>query len=50
MAKEKWKRRAKKLEKRKRGMQVSGRSVFTIQEIKKKKAEQARKTKAKKKS
>ncbi|MEX1248809.1 MAG: hypothetical protein WEA61_10045 [Anaerolineales bacterium] len=51
MPKAKWKRREKKIEKRKRGMRVSGRSVFTLQEIKKKKAEEAKKgksTKAKK--
>jgi len=44
--KKKWKRREKKLEKRKRGMQVSGRSVFTIQEIQKKKAEKAKKSRS----
>ncbi|MCL5428486.1 MAG: hypothetical protein M1347_01615 [Chloroflexi bacterium] len=46
MPKEKWKRREKKIEKRKRGMRVSGRSVFTLQEIQKKKAEQAKKSKS----
>jgi hypothetical protein len=49
MPKEKWKRREEKLRKKRQGMQVSGRSVFTIQEILKKKAEQARKSKRKSK-
>ena len=40
----KWKRRESKLRKRRLGMRVSGRSVFTLQEIQKKKAEKARKT------
>ena len=45
MRTQKWKRREEKLEKKKKGMRVSGRSVFTLQEIKKKKAEQAKRTK-----
>ncbi len=40
---EKWKRREKKLEKRKTGMRVSGRSVFTLQGILKRRAEEAAK-------
>jgi len=47
MTKQKWKRREEKLRKKRKGMQVSGRSVFTLQEILKKKAEQARKAKRK---
>jgi hypothetical protein len=47
MSKEKWKRRDKKLRKKRTGMRVSGRSVFTIQEGLKKKAELARKSKPK---
>lgn len=42
MPDEKWKRREQKLHKRKTGMQVSGRSVFTLQEILRRKAETAR--------
>lgn len=38
----KWKRRDDKLHKRKHGMRVSGRSVFTIQAVQKKKAEAAK--------
>lgn len=41
----KWKRRDEKLHKRKHGMQVSGRSVFTIQAVQKKKAEAAKRAK-----
>jgi hypothetical protein len=44
--KEKWKRRAKKLDKRKRGMRVIGRSVFTLQEVQKKKADQVKASKS----
>jgi hypothetical protein len=46
--KEKWKRREKKLEKRKTGMRVSGRSVFTLQAILKRKTDEARKPAKKK--
>ena len=46
MAPEKWQRREKKLQKKKQGMRVSGRSVFTLQEILRRKAEQARREKA----
>jgi hypothetical protein len=46
----KWKRREAKLHKKKTGMRVSGRSIFTLQEVLKKKAVSARKTKAKPKS
>lgn len=46
---EKWKRRDKKLEKRKKGMRVTGRSVFTLQAILKRKAEEAKKPKVKSK-
>ena len=42
----KWQRREKKLQKKKLGMRVSGRSVFTLQEILRRKAEQARREKA----
>lgn len=47
MAATKWERRDAKLRKKKTGMQVSGRSVFTIQAVQKKKAEAARKSKPK---
>lgn len=47
MPKEKWKRRDEKLRKKREGMRVSGRSVFTVQAILKKRAEQARKSKRK---
>ena len=40
----KWERRDKKLEKRKTGMRVSGRSVFTLQGILKRKADMAAKS------
>ncbi len=39
--KETWKRREEKLRKKKEGMQVSGRSVFTLQEIIRHKGEEA---------
>ena len=45
MATEKWKRRDAKLRKKKTGMRVSGRSVFVLQEIQKKKAEAAKRSK-----
>jgi hypothetical protein len=45
MPTEKWKRRDKKLLKKKTGMRVTGRSIFTIQEIQKKKAEAVKKGK-----
>jgi hypothetical protein len=45
---EKWERREKKLEKRKKGMRVSGRSVFTLQAILKRKADDAAKPAKKK--
>jgi hypothetical protein len=48
MATEKWQRREKKLQKKKLGMRVSGRSVFTLQEILRRKAEQARRENARK--
>lgn len=47
--KEKWTRREKKLNKRKRGMQVTGRSVFTLQAVLKKRAEGAAKRRLSKK-
>lgn len=47
MPKEKWKRRDEKLRKKREGMRVSGRSLFTILEIQKKKADLARKSKLK---
>lgn len=47
MVKEKWKHREKKLLKKKLGMKVSGRSVFTLQEILQRKAEEAKKKKVK---
>jgi hypothetical protein len=46
----KWERRDAKLRKRKSGMRVSGRSVFTIQAVQKKKADTARKSKPKTKT
>jgi hypothetical protein len=49
MPREKWKRRESKLEKRKRGMQVVGRSIFTLQQVQKKKAEETKRKKPKKK-
>jgi hypothetical protein len=52
--KSKWKSREEKLRKKREGMQVSGRSVFTLQEITRRKAEEARRnetvTKSKKKA
>jgi hypothetical protein len=45
MATEKWTRREKKLLKKKTGMRVTGRSIFTIQEIQRKKAEAIKKGK-----
>ncbi len=39
--KEKWKSREEKLRKKREGMRVSGRSVFTLQEIIRRKAEEA---------
>jgi len=38
----KWTRREAKLEKKKHGMRVSGRSIFTLQEMQRKRAEAAR--------
>lgn len=48
MAKQRWKRREMKLEKKRTGMKVVGRSVFTLQEILGRKAEEARNKKSKK--
>jgi hypothetical protein len=50
MPKEKWKRREGKLRKKKEGMRVSGRSVFTLQEIIRRKAEEARRGQSRHKS
>lgn len=47
MAEAKWTRREEKQRKKKHGMRVSGRSVFTLQEVQKKKADAARKAKPK---
>lgn len=47
MAANKWERRDAKLHKKKSGMRVSGRSVFTIQAVLKKKAVAAGKKKPK---
>jgi hypothetical protein len=47
MDSKKWERREEKLRKKKSGMRVSGRSIFTIQAVQKKKAEAARKSKPK---
>jgi hypothetical protein len=47
MASEKWRRRDEKLRKRKTGMRVTGRSVFTLQEVAHKKALQAKSSKKK---
>jgi hypothetical protein len=49
MTEKKWKRRDEKLRKRKHGMRVSGRSVFTIQAVQKKKADTAKTAKPKSK-
>lgn len=38
----KWTRREAKLEKKKHGMRVTGRSVFTLQEMQRKRAEAAK--------
>lgn len=48
MAREKWKRREKKLVKKKTGMRVTGRSVFVLQDILKKKADKAKQKKTEK--
>ncbi|MEX2144694.1 MAG: hypothetical protein WD740_08860 [Anaerolineales bacterium] len=45
MPQERWKRREEKLRKEKLGMRVSGRSIFTLQELIRRKAEDARKAK-----
>jgi phosphotransferase system HPr-like phosphotransfer protein len=42
MAQEKWKQRDRKLHKKKEGMRVSGRSIFTLQELQRRKAEELR--------
>lgn len=42
----KWKRREKKLQKKKSAMRVSGRSVFTLQEIARRKAAEAKQAKS----
>lgn len=49
MAKEKWKRRETKLKKKRTGMKVIGRSVFTLQEIIRRKAKEVREKKEAKK-
>jgi hypothetical protein len=49
MAKEKWKRRESKLEKQRGGMKVVGRSIFTLQQVQKKKADEIKKKKPTKK-
>ncbi|MBX3046201.1 MAG: hypothetical protein KJZ53_08855 [Anaerolineales bacterium] len=49
MAETKWTRRDEKQRKKKHGMRVTGRSIFTLQAVQKKKADQAKskpKTKA----
>jgi hypothetical protein len=47
---EKWKQRDRKLRKKKEGMRVSGRSIFTLQEIQRRKAEELRIAKREKQS
>lgn len=47
MAEAKWTRRDEKQRKKKHGMRVTGRSVFTLQAVQKKKADEARKSKPK---
>ncbi|MBX3049413.1 MAG: hypothetical protein KIT46_09435 [Anaerolineales bacterium] len=46
----KWQRREKKLQKKKSAMRVSGRSVFTLQEIARRKAAEAKQAKSPKQS
>jgi hypothetical protein len=48
MPHQKWKRRDEKLRKEKQGMRISGRSIFTLQEVIRRKAEQARQEKKQK--
>ncbi len=50
MPETKWERREAKLEKKKHGMRVSGRSIFTLQEMQRKRAEAARNEPARVKS
>jgi len=42
MAQEKWKQRYRKLRKKKEGMRVSGRSIFTLQELQRRKTDELR--------
>jgi hypothetical protein len=49
MSPEKWEQREEKLRKKREAMRVSGRSVFVLQEILKKKADEARRKTSKKK-
>jgi hypothetical protein len=49
MSPEKWEQREEKLRKKREAMRVSGRSVFVLQEILKKKADEARRRTSKKK-
>jgi hypothetical protein len=42
MVKVRWKRRAAKLRKKKSGMQVHGRSIFTLQELARRKAREVK--------
>ncbi|MCW5878020.1 MAG: hypothetical protein KIS80_04045 [Anaerolineales bacterium] len=46
----KWQRREQKLQKKKSAMRVSGRSVFTLQEIARRKAAEAKQAKSPKQS
>ena len=48
--KAKWKSREEKLRKKREGMRVSGRSVFTLQEITRRKAEEVRRNETTSKS
>ncbi|QYK50200.1 MAG: hypothetical protein KF701_07335 [Anaerolineales bacterium] len=50
MAETKWTRRDEKQRKKKHGMRVTGRSIFTLQAVQKKKADQAAKSKPKTKA
>ena len=47
---EKWKQRERKLRKKKEGMRVTGRSIFTLQELQRRKAEELRIAKREKQS
>ena len=48
MSKEKWQQRERKLRKKRQGMRVSGRSLFTLQELQRRRAEKLRQEKVRK--